>query len=767
MSMLAVIRCALLAGCLWLTGPVFAGGLVSVEEDADFVSLKTSALEVQVQKDPWRITVSDAAGKLLTREVPNQALQYGQYRIMSVKEHEHLGRTKIVKRDPPYYHAEDEAVIVGESVRFVCETSESGRAAQVHITFRNPWVFSVWMTVPGTIEKTRTVFESSAGEHFLGLGECWDAQSLDLKGLSVTMENEKGTPDKGGYVPFYLSTRGYGILIDNYLPVNFDYTQPETVTITAPPIKSSEDGDGYYNGSTLLWYFYYGPDPLEVIDRFTEHVSRPAQPPSWALLAPWQWRDELDQEIVYQDARGMREAGIPCGLIWIDRPWATGDRNMPPPFQWEPDRFPEGHRMFMDLNRMGYKTGVWVAKNLYGDLDDPALVEKLKDDAQPWLRRDRCQMYKIDRGNVQRMDPYFTCQAYWEAWNEVFHGDFVTLPRVVAFRANKYVNGKWPGDNKNTYEYPSGLKANVAVMLNLAISGFPFWGSDTGGFPDPPGNEVTIRWAQFSAFCPIFETAGAPYQYEEPYRSIFREYSEWYTRFFPYRWTYACQAHENGYPITRALPLAYPDDAQTYKQKHEYLFGEWLLVAPMVAGGTQRGIYLPEGRWIDWWDATVYEGPRTIQYEAPLEKLPLLARAGAIVPMIEPQQTWQDASMSPMTLRIYPEGLSSFTIRADDLTYPDHPEPYTALERTEIHCRASEADVRIDISASSVAYRLEVHLMKEVASVEVDGRTAPRQQSKDALAQDEIGWYHDPSADILWVRVPAEGKMAHRINITS
>lgn len=118
---------------------------------------------------------------------------------------------------------EDEAEIVGESVRFNCETTDGEREAQVYITFRNPAVFSVWMTVPEKIDWTREVFDSSPDEHFFGLGECWNAQALDLKGLSLTMSNSGGSPDQGGYVPFYLSTRGYGILVDNYLPVNFSY----------------------------------------------------------------------------------------------------------------------------------------------------------------------------------------------------------------------------------------------------------------------------------------------------------------------------------------------------------------------------------------------------------------------------------------------------------------------------------------------------------------------------------------------------------------
>ena len=82
---------------------------------------------------------------------------------------------------------------------------------------------------------------------------------------------------------------------------------------------------------------------------------------------------------------------------------------------------------------------------------------------------------------------------------------------------------------------------------------------------------------------------------------------------------------------------------------------------------------------------------------APLEKLPLLVRAGAIIPLIPIQQTWQNSTMSPMTLRIYPEGQSSFTIRADDLTYPHHPKPYTALEETTIQCQAKKSGVTIHI----------------------------------------------------------------------
>jgi alpha-D-xyloside xylohydrolase len=736
--------------------------IVSVADQGDAVVLETGALSVRVQKDPWQIAVRDLQGATLLAEIPGEALQWGTNRVDAMTTFALLGQTTIVKRDPPLYHAEDEAVIVGEAVRFTCATTAASPMT-VDIVFRNAHVFSVWATVAGNVQDTVEVFKSSADEHFFGLGECWDARELDLKGLSVTMANRTGTPDQGGYVPFYLSTRGYGLLVDNYLAVNFDFRANDRAAISAPAIAGSVDGAGYFDGSSMLWTFYYGPDLLDVIDRFTEHVSRPAQPPSWAMFTTWQWRDSNDEAGVYADAAGMRAQSIPCGLIWIDRPWAQGNQNMPPPFEWQIDRFPGGQQMFADLNAAGYKTGVWVAKNLYAeqdpfdqsDLADPALVAQLKADAQPWIVRDNPQMYKIDRGNEQRMDPYFTCQAYWETWHEVVAGDFVTLPRTIANRAQKYVNGKWPGDNDNTYAYPSGLRANIAALLNLGIAGFPFWGADTGGFPDPPGNDITIRWAQFSAFCPIFETAGRPYTYDAARRDRYRQAAELYTRLFPYRWTYARRAHDKGHPICRPLALHYPDDPAGYNQKYEYLYGDWILVAPMVDDTTARDVYLPPGEWIDWWTGERTTGGQTLaDHPAPLDHIPVFVRDGAIVPLIEPHQTWLGATVDPIALRIYPAGTTTFAMAGDDLTYPNRATPYTDLEATTFTCAQTVEVVRVTITPSNPTYVLEVHNGFEPGEVR-DG-AVPLNRVADATALDAAaeGWYYDPGqGGVTWVKV--------------
>ena len=377
-------------------------------------------------------------------------------------------------------------------------------------------------------------------------------------------------------------------------------------------------------------------------------------------------------------------------------------------------------------------------------------------------------MYKIDRGNVQNMDPYFTCQAFYEAWDDVHHGDFVTLPRTIAFRAQKYVSGKWPGDNDNTYVYPSGLQANIGAMLNLAISGFPYWGSDTGGFPDPPGNNVTARWAQFSCFCPIFQTPGLPYAYPENYRDIFKKYAELYTQMFPYRWTYARMAHNNGHPITRALALAYPDDPKVYNQKYEYLYGDWILVAPVVSEGISRDIYLPEGDWIDWWDGTIYTGNKTLSsYHAPEDKLPLFVKSGAIIPMIDIQQTWKNCTVNPMTLRIFPsDNTSSFQILGDNITYINQSSPYTNLTDVKITCLESKKNTDITISLSDISYILEVHCKAMPNSVSKEGQAIQHYTNKSDFETRIKGWYYNPdNGGILWIKFPGSRSTGHSISI--
>jgi alpha-D-xyloside xylohydrolase len=129
-------------------------------------------------------------------------------------------------------------------------------------------------------------------------------------------------------------------------------------------------------------------------------------------------------------------------------------------------------------------------------------------------------------------------------------------------------------------------------------------------------------------------TNKGPWDFGDQALDIYRTFARLHTRLYPYTDSAANDVCNRGMPIIRPLALAFPDDSTACEQRFEYLFGPDLLVAPMFQGGTRRSVYLPRGRWIDFWSGELHDGPRTIEAEAPLERMPLYVREGAVVPML-------------------------------------------------------------------------------------------------------------------------------------
>jgi alpha-glucosidase (family GH31 glycosyl hydrolase) len=211
--------------------------------------------------------------------------------------------------------------------------------------------------------------------------------------------------------------------------------------------------------------------------------------------------------------------------------------------------------------------------------------------------------------------------------------------------------------------------------LNLALSGVPHWGTDTGGFYRVGENdpELYARWFQFSAFCSIFRGHGfvwrqhLPWSYGEEVEEICRRYLELRSRLMPYTYALAWQARAQGLPMMRPLVLNYPDDPNVWDLGTQYLWGDDLLVAPVTRKcATQWTVYLPEGVWHDYWTQRAYQGPGGVTVPAPLETLPLFVRAGAIIPLGPVKQHDGDSAPDVLSLLIYPRGQGSFSLYEDD-----------------------------------------------------------------------------------------------------
>ena len=216
----------------------------------------------------------------------------------------------------------------------------------------------------------------------------------------------------------------------------------------------------------------------------------------------------------------------------------------------------------------------------------------------------------------------------------------------AAWDGSQAATALWAGDQSSDCGPATGLPSVIIAAQSAGLSGFPFWASDIGGYFGTPTDEVFIRWAQFGALSPIMQIHGLgcrePWDFAPETLAIYRRYAQLHTDLFPYIHTFALEAVRTGWPIMRALALEYPDDAGIWgagqdMAEHEYCFGDALLVAPVYWSGDRvRHLYLPAGEWRDFWSGAPLAGGRVHTLPAPLDVLPLVARAGALIPLLDP-----------------------------------------------------------------------------------------------------------------------------------
>lgn len=290
-----------------------------------------------------------------------------------------------------------------------------------------------------------------------------------------------------------------------------------------------------------------------------------------------------------------------------------------------------------------------------------------------------------------------------------YHGAYAkTLPADGGFLLCRHAtvgdqkNGTiiWPGDldasfarhrevvkdGGSEYTAVGGLPASIVAGLSLGPSGFPFYGADTGGYRhSPPDKELFARWFEQTALSSVMQIGNSSSTvawepdpktgFDDELLGWYRTYTRLHLRFFPYAWTYAENLLHDGRPLQRPFGLVYPELGQ--HPSDEYLFGDSLLVAPVVErGAVSRSVIFPPGRWIDWWSGKVYEGGKAeaVMISAPLGVLPLFLAEGGIIPMLRPTiDTLTPVSdpakvdsyattPGPLWARIAPGVKSSFTV---------------------------------------------------------------------------------------------------------
>jgi alpha-D-xyloside xylohydrolase len=310
---------------------------------------------------------------------------------------------------------------------------------------------------------------------------------------------------------------------------------------------------------------------------------------------------------------------------------------------------PAAYRWFQDLARPVLKEGIAAFKTDFGeDIPKDALF------------------HDGTRGaTIHNLYPLLYNRAIFEVTQQE-KGYGVVWARS-AFTGSQRFPLCWSGDPAADWD---SLAATIRGGLSIGMSGIPFWSHDIGGYRGIPSPELFIRWAQFGLFCSHSRMHGdsprEPWYYEDRALKIVRKYLNIRYQLFPYLYSTALQAADSGLPVIRSMPLAFPDDPNTFDKDFQYMFGPMILVAPVYRQDGKCTIYLPDGEWYDFHSGQKYRGPKLLKTKVPLSKIPLYIKGGAILPMMAKAKRIPESRINPLILNIYPAQSASYTYLEDE-----------------------------------------------------------------------------------------------------
>jgi oligosaccharide 4-alpha-D-glucosyltransferase len=252
------------------------------------------------------------------------------------------------------------------------------------------------------------------------------------------------------------------------------------------------------------------------------------------------------------------------------------------------------------------------------------------------------------------------------------------------------------------------MRAQVPIVLNMGICGIPFMHYDMCGFTGGIDDELYTRWFQMGTFAPIMRSHGTGEPPEPVFRSeqtkeIVREYAKLRHRLLPYNYTLAWEAALTGMPLARPMFFYDNDDMAYVYADYQYFWGESFLLAPVLnQGQTVTYTYLPEGQWIEYHSDLTYSGGDPQPVSSPISRMPLLVKAGSIIPLSTDFQTIKDYSTSFLSIQYYPDesvGSTSYTMYHDDGLYA------SSIEEGQYEL--------IDMSASYAGEFMQFHFSRE------------------------------------------------------
>ena len=312
-------------------------------------------------------------------------------------------------------------------------------------------------------------------------------------------------------------------------------------------------------------------------------------------------------------------------------------------------------------------------RGVWNDMNEPASFRGELPEDVVFTDEDR----PCDHGQMHNVYGHLMAKATYEGLKKQDGRRPFVITRACYSGSQKYTTA-WTGDNQSLWEH---LRMAIPQMCNLGLSGMVFIGTDVGGFGADVTPELLSRWVQVGCFSPLFRnhsskgsTRQEPWLFGEETLNINRKYIELRYKLLPYLYDLFHETEQNGMPVIRPLVLHYEKDKETWNLNGEFLFGEHMLVAPVVEQGmTKKLLYLPEGTWYDYDTREKYTGKQYIVKDAPLDVCPVFVKAGSIIPCFEPMQYVGEIELDTLILDVYPgeDRYVHYQDNGEDFTYQD------------------------------------------------------------------------------------------------
>ncbi|OAT28845.1 alpha-xylosidase [Buttiauxella brennerae ATCC 51605] len=528
------------------------------------------------------------------------------------------------------------------------------------------------------------------GETVYGLGERFTA--LVKNGQTVdTWNRDGGTSTEQSYknIPFYLTNRGYGVLVNH----------PECVSFEVGSEKVSKVQFSV-EGEYLEYFVIDGPTPKAVLDRYTRFTGRPALPPAWSfgLWLTTSFTTNYDEATVNSFIDGMAERNLPLHVFHFDCFWMKAFQWCD--FEWDPVTFPDPEGMLKRLKARGLKICVWI--NPYIGQKSPLFREGMEkgyllkrpngavwqwDKWQPgqaivdftnpaaceWyaghlkrLVRMGVDCFKTDFGeriptdvvwhdgsDPQKMHNHYAFIYNELVWNvlkqELGEEEAVLFARSASVGAQQFPV-HWGGDCYANYE---SMAESLRGGLSLGMSGFGFWSHDIGGFENTAPAHVYKRWCAFGLLSSHSRLHGSksyrvPWAYDDEACDVVRHFTQWKSRMMPYLYRQAAFAAEFGTPMMRSMMLEFPDDPGCDYLDRQYMLGESVMVAPVFSEAGDVQFYLPEGRWTHLFNNVEAQGSRWHKEQHGFQSLPVYVRDNTLLALgnndQKPDYAWHEGT---------------------------------------------------------------------------------------------------------------------------